>query len=152
MLNLDGEVIGESDVPEEKKSKVSPFSFVEAINYTKDLDLYTDNEKSYTPYIINKALSFHPDTVVQANIMNKYHGLDKDIQFRFLTDMIRKRKRYGGWIKKVEDVDKIETIKAFYKYSTAKAIEVADLLSDADLSVMKQRMSQGGLNARTQSS
>lgn len=53
----------------------------------------------------------------------------------------------GGWIKKVESAN-IETIKTFYKYSTAKAMNVADLLSDAELSVMKQKMSTGGTDAR----
>jgi hypothetical protein len=99
-------------------------------------------------FIVNKALSFHADTVVQANEMNKYPSLDKDMQFAFLTSMIRRRKRYGGWIKKVE-VDKLETIKEFYKYSTARAMDVADLITDADLSVMKHRMSKGGVNARS---
>lgn len=147
MLNLDGEEITEENQKEEK-TKITPFSFVEAINYSKDLSLYNeDTSKQYIPFIINKALSFFPDTVILANEMNKRPNLDKDMQFSFLAETIRKRKRYGGWIKKVESAN-IETIKTFYKYSTAKAMNVADLLSDAELSVMKQKMSTGGTDAR----
>lgn len=150
MLNLDGEDIVEEVAEEEKPEKFNPFTFVEAISYTKDLSLFEEHGKHYTPFLVNRSLSFYPDTIIQANAMNKYPDLDKDMQFRFLTDLIRKKKRYGGWIKKDKMAEKIEVIKTFYKYSTAKALNVADLLSDADITVMKQRMSTGGLHARPQ--
>lgn len=149
MHNLDGEEVLLNVEETEQKEKITPFSFVDAICHTKNSDLYAENEKQYNAFVINRALSFYPDTVILASVMNKYPDCPKEMQFRFLLETVRKRKRYGGWIKKTTDTDKIDTIKTFYKYSTARAMEVADLLTDADISAMKQRMSTGGVNARS---
>ena len=64
---------------------MNPFDFVNSVNYTKVDIMNDDVEKSYLPFIINRQLSYFPDTVAVANEMNRYHQLDNKLQFHFLT-------------------------------------------------------------------
>ena len=146
MVNLeDGTVFVPDTTKPQKASKTSPFDFVNAITFSKE-DLMVDEaqEKQYTPFVVNRALSFSQDAILLANEMNKYPNLDHRLQFDFLRSIIRKRKRYEKW-QKYEEPEKIQFIKTFYKYSTVKAMEVAPLLTDEALARMKDRMSTGGL-------
>ena len=50
--------------------------YLNAINFTKENLLDTDDltwEKKYPPFIINKCLSMHYDSIAAANEMNGYH-------------------------------------------------------------------------------
>ncbi|SVD87483.1 uncharacterized protein METZ01_LOCUS440337, partial [marine metagenome] len=98
--------------------------YLKAINETKVNLLKTSDiawTKKYPPYIINKCLSMFWDTLPHANEMNGYHFLDKDIQFQFLLNSIRPKKRFGGkWIKQIKLVD-LEYVKEYYGYSNDKA-------------------------------
>ena len=62
---------------EDKLKKISPFDFVNSINYSKE-DLIVDErtEKEYNPFIVNRAMGFGPDTVIAGNEMNSRHHLD----------------------------------------------------------------------------
>lgn len=138
--DLDQEPVVEEK--EEKIKKPSPFDYTKAIGQTGE-DIF--EESSYNPFMVNRALSFGADTAIFANEMNKYRDIPKRAQFIFLQSTIRKRKRFDKWLKPTK-LDKIETIKKFYKYSTRKAMSVADLISDADVAVMEQKMFTGGVN------
>lgn len=128
-LNLDGEEIQEEVIEEFKPPKITPFEFVEAIHYTKQNLIVDDwSEKQYNAYIVNKALSFGIDTVIQANEMNSRPHLDKKLQYDFLINSIRRKKRYNKWIKS-EKQDEIELIKQYYKYNTEKAYQTLELLT-----------------------
>ena len=52
-----------------------------------------EDEKSYVPFIINRALSFHRDCVSMANEMNIRPQTPKLLQYHFLIATIRKWKR-----------------------------------------------------------
>ena len=77
--------------------------YLNAINFSKEKLLDTDDTewtKKYPPFVINKCLSMFYDCIAQANEMNGYHFLDKDVQFNFFINSIRKKKRFGGkWLK-----------------------------------------------------
>ena len=79
---------------------MNPFEFLNAINTTKK-DVIVDDitEKAYNSFMVNRSLSYFNDTVVLANEMNRYHHLDNKLQFDFLINMVRKRKRFSKWIK-----------------------------------------------------
>jgi hypothetical protein len=145
MMNLDGEEIVEQQEEEYKTPKISPFDYVNAIHYTKE-NLCEDEwgEKQYNPYIVNKALSFGPDTAVAANEMNGRSHLDKKLQFSFLINIIRKRKRFNSWIKQ-EKLEDLGIVKKYYNYNTEKAIQALKILSNNDLKKIKEKMIQGGL-------
>lgn len=129
-----------------KAPAISPFDFINAITYNKN-DLMVDDwaEKQYTPYIVNKGLSYGADTVIQANEMNSRPHLDKKLQFQFLINNIRPKKRYNKWIK-AEKIESIEVIKQYYGYSTDKARQVLPLLDQSQIDLIKQKLEKGGIN------
>ncbi len=123
---------------------MNPFDYVSAINYNKK-DIMVDDvtEKEYNAYIINKALSFFPDTILYANEMNKYHHLDHRLQFDFFINIIKKKQRFSKWLKPSE-MENLELIKNYYGYSNEKAKSVLTLLSNEQIDELKKRMYKGG--------
>ena len=79
---------------------MNPFEYVNSINYTKK-DIMIDDiaEKAYNPFMINRSLSYFNDTVAMANEMNIHHSIDNRLQFDFLINIVRKRKRFSKWMK-----------------------------------------------------
>lgn len=124
----------------------SPFDYLNAINNTKE-DIIgespSDEEKDYVPFMVNRGLSYFPDTVLFANEMNRYHQLDNKMQFDFLRTVVRKRKRFSKWNKKEND-SRVEVIKKVYGYSEEKAESVSDLFTEEDIAKMRSSISTGG--------
>ena len=141
-----GQPIVEPETFEYKDPAISPFDFVNAINFNKN-DLMVDDwsEKQYVPYIVNKALSYGADTVIPANEMNSRPHLDKKLQFQFLLNNIRPKKRFNKWIK-AEKIESIEVIKQYYGYSNEKARQVIPLLDQSKIDYLKQKLEKGGIN------
>jgi len=114
--------------------------FLTAINYTKESLFDTEDEmvqKDYVPYIINRCLSYFPDTILHANEMNKFNHLEKRLQFDYLKCAIRKRKRYSKWLKDETSKD-LDLIKRSFKYSNRKAKEALSILSEEDIENIKK--------------
>ena len=128
-----------------KQPSISPFDFINAINFSKQ-DMIVDDwsEKQYIPFIVNKGLSYGPDTVIQANEMNSRPHIDKKLQFQFLINSIRPRKRYNKWVK-AEKTEAIEIVKTCYGYNTEKARQALTILSTQQLDYLKQKLKKGGL-------
>jgi hypothetical protein len=127
-------------------NNLSPFDFINAISHTKIDLMESDNADSqYKPYVINKGLSFYPDTVIQANEMNSRPHLDRKMQFSFLINIIRSKKRYSKWLKP-EKLDDLEVVQECYGYSKEKARQVLPLLSSEQIDYLKRRIKKGGLD------
>ena len=127
-------------------SPITPFDFINAISHTKiDLMEQENAESQYKPYVINKGLSFYPDTVIQANEMNSRPHLDRKMQFNFLINIIRSKKRYSKWLKP-EKLNDLEVVQEYYGYSKEKARQVLPLLSDEQINYIKLRIKKGGLD------
>lgn len=123
---------------------MSPFDYLNSINDTKkDIMIDDITEKAYNSFIVNRSLSYFPDTVQFANIMNQYHHLDKKLQFAFLINIIRKKKRFSKWFKPDVESD-IEVVKEYYGYSNEKARQVLPLLSPEQITIIKQKVYKGG--------
>jgi hypothetical protein len=103
-----------------------------------------DNEKDYNAFMVNRSLSYFPDTVLYANEMNKYHHADARMQYSFLINIIRKRNRFSKWNKNNES-DDLNTIKEYYGYSNEKARDVLPLLSKKQLNLLKDKINHGGV-------
>jgi len=118
--------------------------WLNSINFTKE-DLIEDSStiKDYPPYIINRCLSGHIDCVMFANEMNKYHFLDKDMQYSFYLNSLRKKKRFSPWIRKDKVAD-LECVKQYYGYSNEKASQALKILSKEQINFIKQRLETGG--------
>ena len=79
---------------------MNPFDYVTAINFKKEQLIVDDEaEKGYQPFLTQRSLSYFSDTVHVANAMNQYHHTDSKLQFDFLINIVRKRKRFSKWIK-----------------------------------------------------
>ena len=123
---------------------MNPFEFLNAINYTKkDLMVDPENEKHYNSFVINRSLSYFPDTVAIANEMNKYHHLDSRLQFSFLINIIRKRKRFSKWIKPEIEND-VEVVKRYYGYSNEKARQILPLFTPQQIQIIRNKVNKGG--------
>ena len=123
---------------------MNPFEFLNAINYTKkDLMVDPENEKHYNSFVINRSLSYFPDTVAIANEMNNYHHLDSRLQFSFLINIIRKRKRFSKWIKPEIEND-VEVVKRYYGYSNEKARQILPLLTPQQIQIIRNKVNKGG--------
>mgnify|MGYP003689933307 FL=1 len=123
---------------------IKPFDYVNAINYSKkDIMVTRDDEKAYNGFMVNRSLSYFSDTVVIANEMNKYHHLDSRLQFSFLINIIRKRKRFSKWVKPELEND-LESVKEYYGYSNEKARQILSLLSPSQIKQIKEKVNKGG--------
>lgn len=119
---------------------------IPSILQTKKSVITEENEKDYVPFIVNKALSFHYDCIIQANEMNKNHSIDKLPQYHYLLNSIRKYKRpFRKWLKR-EEISDLEAVKEYYKYSNDKAKDAMLLLSPDQLEDIKRRINKGGIN------
>ena len=107
------------------------------------IDIDKNNEREYPPYIVNKCLSGSIDCLMFANEMNMNHSLDKKLQYDFLINTIRIKKRFSPWIKK-EKIKDIESVKSYYGYSNEKAEQALRILSDEQLKFIKQKLDVGG--------
>lgn len=130
---------------------MNPFDYVNAINLTKkNLMRGTENdqlaEKGYNPFLTNRALSYHNDTVFFANEMNQRHQLDKKMQFEFLLNTVRMRKRFSKWDKK-EDHGDLAIVKEYFGYSDSKALQALTILTSTDLKTIRKKLEKGGKDA-----
>ena len=115
--------------------------WLNSINFTKE-DL-SEDIKSYPPYIINKCLSGHIDSILFANEMNMHHQLEKDMQYSFYLNSLRKRKRFSPWLRKDKITD-LECIKQYYGYSNEKASQALKILTKEQINFIKKRLDIGG--------
>jgi len=126
----------------------NPFDYINSINSTKkNLMVSTDNdrlaEKGYEPFLANRALSYHNDTIALANEMNIRHYLDKSPQYMFLLNTVRPKKRYGKWEKKTSNAD-LDLVKGYYGYSDVKARQALTILTEHNLAEIREKTSKGG--------
>ena len=122
------------------------WDMVNSVSDTKKnlLEEDVENIKIYEPYLVNKSLSYHNDALMYANEMNKNFFIDKDMQYNFYINILRKRKRFSSWIKK-EKVDDLECIKSYYNYSNEKALQALKLLSEDQINFIKKQLDIGGI-------
>ena len=103
--------------------------FLNSINYSKkNIMVDSQSEKAYTPYVVNRCLSYFPDTLLHANEMNRFNFLDKRVQYDYYLQTIRARKRFSKWLKKEESSD-IELVKEYFGYSDKRAREALRVLT-----------------------
>ena len=124
----------------------TPFDFINAINFTKKDILAEDSlaVKDYTPFLVNKGLSYFPDTVLYANEMNYHNGIPNDWQFYFFLNSIPKKKRFSKWHKKDAETESFRLVKEYYGYSDEKTKEALTILTDDQVAMIKEKLYKGG--------
>ena len=124
---------------------MSPFDYLKAINESKeDVMLTSQDEKKYAAFIVNRGLSFFMDTIFQANEINRNHHLDSRLQFDYLLNSIRQKKRYSKWLKS-EKLDDLDIAKEYYGFGNEKAKNALQVLTDEQLAYIRRKLNQGGV-------
>ena len=121
--------------------------YLPAINHTKKNLMNSDDpmwEKKYPAFMVNKVLSGFSDTIMLTNEMNRNHFLDRDMQFQFLLNSIRSKKRFTPYVRRSKIKD-IECVKEYYGYSNDKAKSALDILTKEQLKLIKERLYKGGI-------
>lgn len=130
--------------PESKRPSIDLFAFVKDIQYGhKNLIEDEWSENQYNPHMVNLALSFSSDTIVQANEMNSRPFLSKKMQNLFLINTIRPKKRFTPWVK-AEKSEDLDMVKKYYNYNTEKARSALKVLTAQQLDYIRERLNTGG--------
>tara|TARA_Y100000996_G_scaffold387903_1_gene347064 strand:- start:303 stop:692 length:390 start_codon:yes stop_codon:yes gene_type:complete len=120
--------------------------YLNAINFTKKNLMDSEDklwQKKYPAFIVNKILSGFSDTIMLVNEMNRNHFVDKDMQFQFLLNSIRSKKRYSPFLRASKLKD-IEIVKEYYGYNNEKAKVALDILTKDQLKLIKEKLFKGG--------
>ena len=123
---------------------MKPFDFINSITYKKDIVMNNSNEGSYNSFITNRSLSQFIDCILLANEMNQRHHIDNKLQYDYLINRIRPRKRFKKWDKK-QDNENIQLIKDYYSCNNDKARVTLSLLSEQHLNIIRQKLNKGGV-------
>ena len=123
--------------------------YLYSINQSKKsiLDGDRDAEKKYSPYIVNRCLSSFTDTILYVNELNKNPNLPKKLQYDFLLNSVKPRKRFSPWAKK-DSIDYIELVKEYYGYNDDKALQALRILTKDQLDHITKALSKGGKHER----
>ncbi len=124
--------------------------YLNAINQTKESLMDTEDEqweKKYPPFIVNRCVAPFPDTIMLLNEINQLPHLDNKLQFDFLINSLRPRKRYTPWLK-AKKLENLEYVKEFYGYNNEKAKTALDILNDEQISYIKRKLNKGGKDGR----
>jgi hypothetical protein len=123
---------------------LTPFDFIASVSTSKQ-DLMPDDvaEKAYNAFLVNHGLSYFPDTVLFANEMNLNAALPKRMQYLFLLETLKPRKRWSKWHKREVD-DDLQAVKDYYKCSWSKAREISRILTSDQIDELRARMFTGG--------
>ncbi len=125
--------------------------YLNSINVSKEPLMDSEDEeweKKYPAYVVNKCLHPFPDTILLVNELNKLHHLDNKLQFDFLLNTLRPRKRYSPWMK-ANRVENLEYVKEYYGYNNEKARAALDILDEKQISAIKNKLYKGGRNGRS---
>ena len=119
--------------------------YLNSINFSKNYLMDEDPgwEKNYPAYVINKCMSHHLDTIMFANEMNIHSHIDKRLQYDFLINIVRPRKRFSPWGKK-NKVKDLDLVKKYYGYSSDKATQALEILTPTQLNYIKDKLNKGG--------
>ena len=120
--------------------------YLNSINTTKENLLDSDDpmwEKKYVPFIINKCMAPFNDTIMLVNELNMRHHLDKKLQYDFLLNSVRSRKRYAPWVKASKLKD-LEYVKEYYGYTDEKAKTALSILNESQIKAIKDSLNKGG--------
>lgn len=124
---------------------MKPFDFVNSISSNKNIKIDSKLDESiYNPFITNRALSYFIDTILVANEMNINHHLENKLQYEYLLNKVRKRKRFSKWHKNLDD-NNIEIIKQYYKVNNNKAKIILSILNEKQLDSIRHKLDKGGL-------
>lgn len=128
-----------NETPKDKGMyKIQLFDYVKAINDTKE-DI--EDMSQYSPFVVNKAFSYYPDTVFIVNELNMCQNVPEKSQFYYLINSIAKAKRYSKWIKKDKHED-FEAVSKYFGYSIEKTKNIMKILNKKQIELIKKKIKE----------
>tara|TARA_B100000029_G_scaffold178164_1_gene175541 strand:+ start:957 stop:1331 length:375 start_codon:yes stop_codon:yes gene_type:complete len=118
--------------------------WLNSINFNKKNLYEEDPTAKYPAFIVNKCLSGSLDSIMFVNEMNKSHYLDPKMQYDFLLNSLRKKKRWAPFLKK-EKIADLDAVKKYYGYSNEKAQQALRILTKDQIEHIKMKMNTGGI-------
>ena len=120
----------------------NPFDYLNSISHKKN-NLMPDeeSEKGYPAYLVNRGLSYFPDTVLYANEINMRTYIDNKLAYDYLLNIVRPRKRFSKWHKVSNN--EVNIIKEYYKCSESKALEYLKILSTSQVDSLQEKIQKG---------
>ena len=120
--------------------------WLNSINHTKKNIIDEDPllESKYPAFIVNKCMAGHLDAIMFSNEMNMNANIDKKLQYDFYLNTLRSKKRFSPWVKK-DELKNLELVKSYYGYSIEKAKQVLPLLSQKQITFIKNKLDTGGM-------
>ena len=137
------EVIEEVEV---KQKKVSPFDIAHDLTSKERYDNEACDLKSYTKFLLNRTLSYHPDLIAYANEMNIHIDISDRLHYDFLHHSIDKKRRSKKYWAKTKKYEHLELIKEYFNYSNQKALSALSVLSDKDIQTIINLTNKGGVS------
>ena len=121
--------------------------YLYSINQSKKniLDDDPDAARKYPAYVVNRCLSSFTDTVLYANEMNKNSHLPSKMQYDFLLNSVKPRKRFSPWARK-DSIDYLDVVKEYYGYNDDKALQALRILTKDQLDKISYLLRKGGNN------
>ncbi len=131
-------------------SDLSPFDFINSVSRDKK-DLIRNHpeltpeqaEKQYNPFMVNRGLSYFPDTVLHANEMNRLPGAFKEAQYRYYLTVLRPNKRFSKWHKAEKNND-LDLIQELYSCNRRIATGYLKLFTEEQLAELRKTGEAGG--------
>lgn len=107
---------------------VTPFTFVDAVGFSKKNVFDSVSQKNYVPFIINKAFSYHQDSIFYAEEMNLNGHLPSVMQHAFYLNILPPKRRFAKWAKGADKSD-FNAVAQYFCVNMQKAEQMMDLLS-----------------------
>ena len=143
LFGNDIEVIEEVEV---KEKKVSPFDLAHDLTTRERYDSDVSEMKSYTKFLLNRTLSYHPDLIAYANEMNVHTDVSNKLHYDYMHHSIDKKRRSKKYWAKSKKYEHLEMVKEYFNYSNQKALSALSVLSDSDIETIKQMTNKGGVS------
>lgn len=143
LFGNDIEVIEEVEV---KEKKVSPFDLAHDLTTRERYDSDVSEMKSYTKFLLNRTLSYHPDLIAYANEMNVHTDVSNKLHYDYMHHSIDKKRRSKKYWAKSKKYEHLEMVKEYFNYSNQKALSALSVLSDSDIETIKNLMNKGGVS------
>ena len=143
LFGNDIEVIEEVEV---KEKKVSPFDLAHDLTTRERYDSDVSEMKSYTKFLLNRTLSYHPDLIAYANEMNIHIDVSDKLHYDYMHHSIDKKRRSKKYWAKSKKYEYLEMVKEYFNYSNQKALSALSVLSDNDIETIKNLMNKGGVS------
>ena len=137
------EIIEEVEV---KEKKVSPFDLAHDLTTRERYDSDVSEMKSYTKFLLNRTLSYHPDLIAYANEMNVHTDVSNKLHYDYMHHSIDKKRRSKKYWAKSKKYEHLEMVKEYFNYSNQKALSALSVLSDSDIETIKNLMNKGGVS------